>query len=217
MDAVTARGGQTLAQYVAGVLLVGVLTATAVVSLRAADAASALGGLAAATGFGAWCLSHRGAAGLALLNPSWAVALLLSRRLGAGSVLPACAAAAVGALAFSVAGGWLIRDLPQLTVQTQPPLLPAALVLLVAGVTSAWAATISERPGTTALLVAAPVLIAGTALPPAFSAAANPAVVFGLGVAGVASWTYVYVGALALLAGGVLGGLTATVVVPPRE
>ena len=194
----------------------GALTATAVLSVRAADAASALGGLAAATAFGAWCLSHQGASGLAVLNPSWAVALLLRRRLSAGSVLPAWAAAAVGALAFSVLGGWLIRDLPQLTMQDQPPLLPASLVLLLAGVTSAWAAVVGEAPATTALLVAAPVLIAGTALPPAYSAAANPAVLFGLGVAGVASWTYVYVSAIALLAGGVLGGLTATVVVPGR-
>jgi glycerol uptake facilitator-like aquaporin len=199
------------------VLLVGVLTATAVLSVRAADAASALAGLAAATAFGAWCLSRLGPGGLALFNPSWAVALLLRRRLGAGAVLPAWAAAAVGALAFSILGGWLIRDLPQLTAQTEPSVLPASVVLLVAGVISAWAAVIADGPTATALLATAPVLIAGTALPPAYSAAANPAVAFGLGVGGVASWTYVYVSAVALLAGGVLGGLTAPLLSPGRD
>jgi len=97
-------------------------------------------------------------------------------------------------------------------VQGQPDLIPAAIVLAVAGALNAWAVAAPAGAATRSLLATAPVLLAATALPPAFTGAVNPAVLFGLGVAGVASWTYVYVGALAVLAGSIAGGFTAGLV-----
>lgn len=202
-------------QYAAAVPFVGILTVTAVLSVRAPDNGPALLGQAAATAFAVWCLAASGPAALAVLNPGWAVTLLLRRRLGAAALLPAWAAAAVAAGAFAVLGGWLIGELPQLLVQPEPGLVPAALILMLASVTGAWAVDVaSSWAGSGALLTAAAVLVAGTALPPAYTAALNPAVIFGLGVSGIASWTYVYVGALALLTGAVIGGLTAALIVP---
>lgn len=203
-----------MGQYAVAAALVGILTLTAALALRAPDGGQALLGLAAASGLALWFSAPGGPGAIAVLNPGWAVALLLDRRLSAAAVLPAWAAAAVAALAFGMLGAWLVDDLPQLLVQPEPELVPASAVLLLAGTLTAWAVTAAgTRRGIAAPLAAGAVLVAGTALPPVYCAAVNPAVLFGLGVAGVASWTYVYVGVLALLTGAVIGGLTAPLVV----
>jgi len=199
-------------EYAAGAALVGVVTLTVVVSIRAPDGGQAVLGVAAVVAAATWLLTDRAPAAIAVLNPAWAVALLLSRRIPGPAVLPAWAASAVAALAFGALGGRVIRELPALLAQDEPDLVPAAALLAVAGILAAWAVTATSSTTGRVLLATTPVLIAATALPPAFTGAVNPAVLFGLGVAGVASWTYVYVGVLAVLAGSIVGGLTAGVV-----
>ena len=200
------------ADYVAGAALTGVATLAVVVSIRAPDSGQAVLGVAAVISAATWLLADRPAVGIAVLNPAWAVVLLLRRRLPGPGLLPTWAAAAVGALAFGALGGWVIDDLPPLLVQDQPDLVPAAAVLAVTGALSAWVVSAAANRTGQALLTAAPILVAATALPAAYTGALNPAVLFGLGVAGVASWTYVYVGALAVLAGSIVGGFTAGLV-----
>lgn len=218
-------------RHLVAAALVAQLSLVTVVTARAADPATAVLAIAAASliavlGLGRLDPPSRGVPGaLGLLDPAWSLALLVRRRLPATALVPAWAASIVGALVGGLLGGIVVARLPRLLVQDQPDLVAAGIVLGAVGVGSCWTVLWADRAaggksaaearaaaGTTAL----PAISATAALPAVFVGAANPAVLFAVGVSGQADWSYVLVAALCLTAAVVVTAVLGTAV-PARR
>ncbi|MGH3497441.1 MAG: hypothetical protein ACRDP1_08255 [Nocardioidaceae bacterium] len=198
-------------RYLRSAVLVGWITFATVVATRAADPIDGAVASAAAVAVACALAARSGSKDdLALLNPAWSLAALLRGRLRITDLLPLWAAAAVGGLLLGMAGAAVVHRLPALSVTNRPDLLPAGVVLAVAGFVTAWLVTsASQSP---ALLVWAPALttlVGAALLGGPFAAALNPAVLFGGGVAGIVDWTYAFVMTVVLLATALIGALAS--------
>jgi glycerol uptake facilitator-like aquaporin len=203
--------------YLAAVVGAGVVAAITVLSVRAQDPALAGVGLAAAVAVMA-ILTVDTRFGVGVLDPAWALSLMVRGRLRVGDLLPLWAAQAVGAVAFGALARWLVDDLGQWSIIEQPDIAPAAVVVAIVAFVGAWVAVAVDARRAPAAAAGLPALGASAALPPTFAAAANPAALFALGVAGVAEWEYVFFVTVAAFAGAVLGALTTSVLEPtPAE
>lgn len=196
-------------RHVAAAALVAQLSLVTVVTARATDPATAVLAVAAASLLAVLGLRRldRSAGTLGLLDPAWALALLVRRRLPGVALVPAWAASIVGGLVGGLLGSVVVDRLPRLLVQDQPDLVVAGVVLAVAGVASGWTASWADvaadgrsaaearaAAGSTVL----PAVSGAAAVPALFVGAANPAVLFAVGVAGQADWTYVTVAVTSL-------------------
>jgi hypothetical protein len=203
--------------YLAAVVGAGVVAAIAVLSVRAQDPALAGVGLAAAVAVMA-ILTVDTRFGVGVLDPAWSLSLMIRGRLRVGDLLPIWAAQAVGALAFGALARWLVDDLRQWSIIEQPDIVAAAVVVAIVAFVGSWLAVAVDARRAPAAAAGLPALGVGAALPPTFAAAANPAALFALGVAGVAEWEYVFFVAVAAFAGAVLGALATPILEPaPAE
>jgi aquaporin Z len=202
-----------LTAYLTAAIGAGLIAAVAVLSVRSQDPALAGIGLAAAIGVLA-ILTAGGRFGLGVLDPAWTLALLLRGRLGVADLLPLWAAQAVGALVFGALGRWVVDDLRQWSVIDQPDLAPAAVVVALVALVGSWVVVAVDAGRAPAAAAGLPALGGAAALPPPFAAAANPAALFALGVAGIADWEYVFFVTVAAFAGAVVGALTSPILEP---
>ena len=205
--------GRQLTAYLAAVVGAGVVAAMAVLSVRAQDPALAGVGLAAAVAVMA-ILTVGTRFGVGVLDPAWSLALMVRGRVRVGDLLPLWAAQAVGAVAFGALARWVVDDLRQWSIIEQPDIAPAAVVVAVVAFVGTWVALAVDARRAPAAATGLPALGVSAALPPTFAAAANPAALFALGVAGVAEWEYVFFVTLAAFAGAVLGALTGPILEP---
>ena len=200
------------------------VTAAAVWGLRASEATLTVAGVAAAVALTGWLTAFHGTparvggdastadSGLALSSPAALVALALVGRFSWALALPVVAAqvlgaALVGAVALASGGdgtGTLVWD--------EPGIVTAGGLALVIGVVAAWAALAADA-GPVAWLAAGPVT-AGTLLGAGLAAAAHPAVLVGLGIAGALTWPVALVTGLATLVGAALGPFLVSWVSP---
>ncbi len=177
-------------------LLTLLLTVTAVACARTADPAVAALALAAAV-TGAAMLG----ADPAEMDPAWSLGQLVRARLAALDLLPLWAGHGVGALLGGVVGRELLQRLPQ-QVPVEPPDTVAAVALLTAaGLLGGWLVGLVAAPAALGL----PTLAACAALPAAVTGAVNPAVLVGVGLAGLVDWSYVLAAALAVAVAAVAG------------
>lgn len=203
--------------YLAAVVGAGVVAAIAVLSVRAQDPTLAGVGLAAAVAVMA-ILTVDTRFGVGVLDPAWSLSLMIRGRLRVGDLLPIWAAQAVGAVAFGALARWLVDDLRQWSIIEQPDIAPAAVVVAMVAFVGSWLAVAVDARRALAAAAGLPALGVSAALPPTFAAAANPAALFALGVAGVAEWEYVFFVAVAAFAGAVLGALATPILEPaPAE
>lgn len=190
------------------------ITLASVLGLRTLDPAVALLALAATVAALATLVARIGPGSLGLLDPAWSLSLLLRGRVPVWDLLPTWAAHAVGAAGAGLLGSTLVDDLPVRSPSAEPDLLPALVVLATAAVLGAWLAAHADEQRAVPAVAGLPTIAAGVVLPAAFVAAVNPAALFGLGVAGVAGWTYVFFTALTIVAAAVLAGLTYRLLAP---
>jgi glycerol uptake facilitator-like aquaporin len=177
-------------------------------SVRAQDPALAGVGLAAAVGVLA-VLTVDTRFGIGGIDPAWTLMLLLRGRIDVGDLLPVWAAQAVGTVALGALARWVVDDLRQWSIVEQPDIAPAAVVVALVALVGTWVALAVDGRRAPAPTAGLPALAGAAALPPTFAAAANPAALFALGVAGVAEWDYVFFVTLAAFGGAVLGAVTA--------
>lgn len=200
-------------RYLAAVAGAGVVAGVSVLSVRTQDPALAGVAIAAVVGVMA-ILAAGGPLGIGAVDPAWTLALLVGRRVGIADLLPVWAAQAVGAVALGALARWVVDELPPWAVVEQPDVAPAAVVVALVALVGSWVALTAEAGRASPVAAGLPALGAGAALPPTFAAAANPAALFALGVAGVAAWDYVFFTALAAFGGAVLGAITVPVFAP---
>jgi glycerol uptake facilitator-like aquaporin len=205
--------GRQLTAYLATVVGAGVVAAITVLSVRAQDPALAGVGLAAAVAVMA-ILTVDTRFGVGILDPAWSLSLMIRGRIRVADLLPLWAAQAVGAVAFGALARWLVDDLRQWSIIEQPDIAPAAVVVALLAFVGTWVAVAVDTRRVPAAAAGLPALGVSAALPPTFAAAANPAGLFALGVAGVAEWEYVFFVTVAAFAGAVLGALTTPIVQP---
>jgi hypothetical protein len=197
-----------LAAYLTAAVGAGIVAAVTVLSVRAQDPALAGVGLAAAVGVLA-VLTVDTRFGIGGIDPAWTLMLLLRGRIDVGDLLPVWAAQAVGAVALGALARWVVDDLRQWSIVEQPDIAPAAVVVALVALVGTWVALAVDGRRAPAPTAGLPALAGAAALPPTFAAAANPAALFALGVAGVAEWDYVFFVTLAAFGGAVLGAVTA--------
>lgn len=205
--------GRQLTAYLAAAVGAGVVAAIAVLSVRAQDPALAGVGLAAAVAVMA-ILTVDTRFGVGVHDPAWALSLMIRGRLGVGDLLPIWAAQAVGAVAFGALARRVVDDLRQWSIIEQPDIAPAAVVVAIVAFVGTWVAVAVDARRAPAAAAGLPALGASAALPPTFAAAANPAALFALGVAGVAEWEYVFFVTVAAFAGAVVGALATPLLAP---
>jgi aquaporin Z len=199
--------------YLTAAIAAGIVAGLAVLSVRTQDPALAGLGIAATVGLGA-VLTVGGRIGIGAVDPAWALALLVRRRIELADLLPIWAAQAIGAVACGALARWIVDDLQPWAVVEQPDVAPAAVVLALIGLLGAWVALAADAGRTAPVAAGLPALGASTALPPTFAAAANPAALFALGVGGVADWDYVFFAAVAAFVGALVGAITAPLLRP---
>jgi glycerol uptake facilitator-like aquaporin len=158
-----------------------------------------------------------GRLGIGACDPAWMLALLIRRRVGLGDLLPVWAAQAVGAVAFGALARQVVDELPPWSVVEQPKVAPAVVVLAIVAVAGAWVVLTVDAGRAAPIAAGLPALGAAAVVAPTFAAAANPAALFALGVAGVAEWTYVFFATLAALGGAVLGAVTVPLLAHPNQ
>lgn len=189
-------------------------TAVAAWALRATDPATAVAAVAVVAVASAWLARFHDTAstpGLGLTGPTPLVALALVGRSPVATALPVVAAQVVGAVAAGAAVGAL--DLPGgALVWDQPTLLTAGVLSVLVGLVGAWA-TLAADAGPVAWTAATPVT-AGALLGVGLAAAAHPAAVLGLAVAGALDWPVALVSAVAVLAGAAIGTFVVSWVSP---
>lgn len=189
-------------------------TAVAAWGLRATDPATAVAAVAVVFVASAWLARFHDTAsgsGLGLTGPAPLVALALVGRSPVATALPVVAAQVVGAVAVGAAVGAL--DLPGgALVWDQPTLLTAGVLGVLVGLVGAWS-TLAADAGPVAWAAATPVT-AGALLGVGLAAAAHPAAVVGLAVAGALDWPVALVSAVAVLAGAAIGTFVVSWVSP---
>jgi aquaporin Z len=146
-------------------------------------------------------------------NPAISLAVLIRRRLGAADLLPYWAAQLLGALLAALVGLWLL-DIPSASALSGDRIWQVLVVEFLFTFALAWVvlnvATSKDHPSNDfyGLAIGFTVTAGAFAIGPISGAAFNPAVVFGLAVTGMVSWSSIWVYLLATLAGGALGALT---------
>lgn len=180
-----------------------------VLTSRAADPVVGLLAAAGAVGALAIVAVRLGTGGLAVVDPLWTLVLLLRGSLDVWSLLPLLAAQAIGALAAGFGAGYLVEDLPVLSLEPEPTLTVLAVVCTVAGLLVGLLVVAADDGLAPPVALALPVLVAAVVAPVWTTGAAGLAPVFAGGVAGVSGWTEVFVACLALAAGAVAGALSA--------
>jgi aquaporin Z len=152
-------------------------------------------------------------------NPAISLAVLIRRRLGAADLLPYWAAQLLGALLAALVGMWLL-DIPSASALSGDRIWQVLIVEFLFTFALAWVvlnvATSKDHPSNDfyGLAIGFTVTAGAFAIGPISGAAFNPAVVFGLAVTGMVSWSSIWVYLLATLAGGSLGALTFAAVNP---
>lgn len=200
------------------------VTAAAVWGLRASEATLTVAGVAAAVALTGWLAAFHGTparvggdasaagSGLALSSPAALVALALVGRFSWATALPVVAAQVLGAALVGAAALALGHDGTDTLVWDEPAIVTAGGLALVVGVVAAWAALAADA-GPVAWLAAGPVT-AGALLGAGLAAAAHPAVLVGLGIAGAITWPVAVVAAFAVLIGAALGPFLVSWVSP---
>ena len=155
-------------------------------------------------------------------NPAVSLAVLLRGRLAVADLLPYWAAQLLGALPAALIGMWLI-DIPPAPGLTSNQILPVLAVEFLFTFALAWVvlnvATSRDHPANDfyGLAIGFTVTAGAFAVGPISGAAFNPAVVFGLSVAGMLSWGAVWLYLVATLLGGVGAALAFRVANPAED
>ena len=189
----------------AAVVASALTTLTVVAAARAADPAVAA--LAVAAVVAAVAVATRDAS---VANPAWSLTALLRGTLTPLDLAPLWAGHALGGLAGGLAGRLVLDRTTQQVVLETPETVVAALLLGAAALAGGWVA-VTWEPGP--VLATAP-LAACAAIPAALTGALSPAALFGLGVAGLATWTFVSAAVLAVAAGAVAAAAVASLTAP---
>lgn len=203
-------------KLILGALFSALLTLTAAMALRAADATLAVAAVAATAVLFTWyaqlhSTEERGTLGLA--NPASAVTLAVVGRRPWGTLLPVLAAHTIGAVGGGFVALALEDKLGETLVFTQPDLVVAAAGAALIGVLGAWA-TLSIDGGGTEALSAVPVVVGGAILPLGLLAAFQPAAVIGLATAGLVPWDVALVAAAVVLTASAAGAYAVSLLVP---
>jgi aquaporin Z len=152
-------------------------------------------------------------------NPAVSLAVLLRQRLAVVDLLPYWAAQLLGALLAALVGSWLL-DIPQAPALGSDRIMPVLVVELLFTFALAWVvlnvATSRDHPANDfyGLAIGFTVTAGAFAIGPISGAAFNPAVVFGLAVAGMLGWSTIWVYLVATLVGGALAALVFRLVNP---
>ena len=199
-----------------GALFSALLTLTAAMALRAADATLAVAAVAAVAVLFTWyaqlhSTEDRGTLGLA--NPASAVSLAVVGRRPWGTLLPVLAAHTIGAVLGGLAALALEDRLGDTLVFTQPGLVVTAVGAALVGLIGAWA-TLSVDGGGHEAVSAVPVIVGGAALPLGLFVAFQPAAVIGLATAGLIPWDVALVAAGVVLAASAVGAYAVSLLVP---
>ena len=195
------------------------ITATAVVGLRAADATLTVAAVAATTALIAWFATlhtTEESSGLTAASPLAAVALGVVGRAPWAGFLPLVAAQAVAAVAVGAGAAALDGELGPTVVTADPGLLTAGLVGALVGLVTAWVVLALDGGGPSALMVVPPVL-AGAGGPVGLVLVFHPTALAGLATAGVLPWDAVGVAAVAGLLAAAAGSWAITWMVPVDE
>ena len=145
-------------------------------------------------------------------NPAVSLAVVLRRRLEPADLLPYWAAQLLGALPAALVGMWLV-EIPQAAGLDSDQVLPVLAVEFLFTFALAWVvlnvATSKDHPGNDfyGLAIGFTVAAGAFAVGPISGAAFNPAVVFGLAVAGMLSWGAVGLYLIATMLGGAAAAL----------
>lgn len=203
-------------KLILGALFSALLTLTAAMALRAADATLAVAAVAATAVLFTWyaqlhSTEERGTLGLA--NPASAVTLAVVGRRPWGTLLPVLAAHTIGAVGGGFVALALEDKLGETLVFTQPDLVVAAAGAALIGLLGAWA-TLSIDGGGTEALGAVPVVVGGAVLPLGLLAAFQPAALLGLATAGLVPWDVALVAAAVVLTASAAGAYTVSLLVP---
>lgn len=203
-------------KLILGALFSALLTLTAAMALRAADATLAVAAVAAVAVLFTWyaqlhSTEERGTLGLA--NPASAVTLAVVGRRPWGTLLPVLAAHTIGAVGGGFVALALEGKLGETLVFTQPDLVVAAAGAALIGLLGAWA-TLSIDGGGTEALGAVPVVVGGAVLPLGLLAAFQPAALLGLATAGLVPWDVALVAAAVVLTASAAGAYTVSLLVP---
>lgn len=203
-------------KLILGALFSALLTLTAAMALRAADATLAVAAVAAVAVLFTWyaqlhSTEERGTLGLA--NPASAVTLAVVGRRPWGTLLPVLAAHTIGAVGGGFVALALEGKLGETLVFTQPDLVVAAAGAALIGLLGAWA-TLSIDGGGTEALGAVPVVVGGAILPLGLLAAFQPAALLGLATAGLVPWDVALVAAAVVLTASAAGAYTVSLLVP---
>ncbi len=199
-----------------GALFSALLTLTAAMALRAADATLAVAAIAAVAVLFTWyaqlhSTEERGTLGLA--NPASAVSLAVVGRRPWGTLLPVLAAHTIGGVLGGLAALALEDRLGDTLVFTQPSLIVTAVGAALVGLIGAWA-TLSVDGGGHEAASAVPVLVGGAVLPLGLFVAYQPAAVIGLATAGLVPWDVALVAAASVLAASIVGAYAVSLLVP---
>ncbi len=201
---------------ITGALLSAILTLTAAMALRAADATIAVAAVAAVAVLFTWyaqlhSTDERGTLGLA--NPASAVTLAVVGRRPWSTLLPVLAAHTIGAVLGGLAALALDDRLGDTLVFTQPGLIITAVGATLVGLVGAWA-TLSVDGGGHEGLSAVPVIVGGAVLPLGLFTVFQPAAVIGLATAGLVPWDVALVAAGAVLVASGIGAYVVSLLVP---
>ncbi|MEO6605479.1 MAG: hypothetical protein ABIN55_07680 [Aeromicrobium sp.] len=199
-----------------GALFSALLTLTAAMALRAAEATLAVAGVAAVAVLFTWyaqlhSTEDRGTLGLA--NPASAVSLAVVGRRPWGTLLPVLAAHTIGAVLGGLAALALEDRLGETLVFTQPGLVVTAVGAALVGLIGAWA-TLSVDGGGHEAVSAIPVVVGGAVMPLGLLAVYQPAAVVGLATAGLIPWDVALVAAGTVLAASAVGAYAVSLLVP---
>lgn len=179
-----------------------------VLASRAADPVLGLLAVVGCVAAIATLAARSGRGGLAVVDPLWTLILLLRGSVDVWSLLPLWAAQAVGALGAGVEAGYLVEELPVLTLTREPSLVVLGASAALAGLLAGWLVVAADDASIPAGWAAVPSAAAAVVVPVWLVGAAALAPLFAAGVAGVTEWSDVFVTALTLAAGGVAGALS---------
>jgi hypothetical protein len=175
-----------------------------VLASKAADPVASPLAAAGVVGALAIVSSGLGKGGLAVVDPLWTLVLLLRGSVDVWSLLPLLAAQAIGAWPPGSPPGYLVEDLPVLSLEPEPTLSVLAVICAVAGLLVGLLVVAADDGSAPRVVLALPVMVA-VVVPVWTARAAGLAPVFAGGVAGVSAWTDVLVASLALAAAVVAG------------
>lgn len=193
-----------------------VITLTAAMALRAAEATLAVAAVAVVAILLTWYAQlHSGEeqSGADLASPAAAVTLAVVGRRPWSTLLPVIAAHVIG----GVLGGLLALSLEDRLGDTlifpNPSLTLAAVGAALVGLVGAWA-TLSIDAGGSEGLAAVPAVVAGAVLPLGLVVAFQPAALIGLATAGLVPWDVTLVAAASTVIASVVGAYAVSLLVP---